>query len=83
MFGAVQMTALFINLMLNRNIAIPLITNSRFRAHTEGLFTSSKILPLEELNDYFKLLFIQQLISYTLPASFRHVWSSNIDRNRK
>jgi hypothetical protein len=67
-------------IFLKQKIAIRLITNSRYNAHTESLFKSTRILPLPKLCDYFKLIFMQQFTYSLLPDSFRLVWTLNMDR---
>jgi len=67
-------------IFLKQKQAIRIITGSKFNAHTEPLFKSCKILPLNELSLYFKLQFMQQYTQNHLPASFIGTWTLNSAR---
>jgi hypothetical protein len=67
-------------LVIKQKMAIRIIHNATYNAHTESLFKSSSILPLPLLTDYFKLQFMYLLDFNHLPASFNNVWIKNSDR---
>lgn len=67
-------------LITKQKNAIRLINSSSYNAHTENLFKSLGILPLNLLVEFFKLQFIQQYIQGFLPASFNDTWRTNEDR---
>jgi hypothetical protein len=60
-----------------QKIAIRLITNAKYNAHTEPIFKSNNILPLYDLVKYFKMLFMCAYINNKLPISFAGVWVTN------
>jgi hypothetical protein len=57
--------------------AIRIITNSRYNQHTEPLFKTMKILPLNYLSEFFRLQFMQRFMQGFLPCSFNNTWISN------
>ena len=57
--------------------AIRIITGSKYNAHTEEKFKKLKILPLHQLAEYVKLLFMYDYINGKLPSSFIGVWKRN------
>ena len=57
--------------------AMRIISNSPFNAHTEKLFKKHKILPLNELAMYNKILFMYDYITNRLPDSFQGMWKRN------
>jgi hypothetical protein len=61
-------------------MAIPIIHNSKYNAHTESLFKKSSILPLPSLAEFFKIQLIHQHYFKQLPASFGSTWSTNAER---
>ena len=63
-----------------QKIAIRLINNAAYNAHTESLFKKSKILPLPTLCEYFKIQFVHQFLHNKLPISFANVWTTNLAR---
>jgi hypothetical protein len=67
-------------LAIKQKIAIRIIHNSPYNAHTESLFKASKILPLKYLAEFFKLQFMQQYTFNNLPISFTNVWPTNAER---
>jgi len=67
-------------IFLKQKQAIRIITGSKYNAHTEPLFKSCGILPLNELSMYFKLQFIQQYKQGFLPSSFTGTWILNSER---
>jgi hypothetical protein len=68
-------------LFKKQKIAIRLITQSRYNAHTESLFKTQKILPLPKMCEFFKLQFMQQFTYNGLPSSFSNTWTLNAYRN--
>jgi hypothetical protein len=48
-------------------------------AHTEPLFKKLKILPLNELITFFKLVFMFDFAHENLPLSFKNMWRTNSD----
>ena len=69
-------------LFLKQKMAIRVITNSSFNAHTEPLFKQFNILPLFKLIEYFKLQFMHRYILQETPASFNNMWVRNEERIR-
>jgi len=60
--------------------AIRIITESPYNAHTQPLFFSNKILPLEKIVKQGKLLFMHSVFYKYSPMSFQNVWQKNSDR---
>jgi hypothetical protein len=60
--------------------AIRLIHNVPYNAHTESLFKSSAILPLNFLIEFFKIQFMHQFVNNYLPSSFANTWITNAER---
>jgi hypothetical protein len=60
-------------LAIKQKIAIRIIHNSPYNAHTESLFKTSKILTLKYLAELFKLQFMHQYTFNNLPISFTNV----------
>ncbi len=58
-------------------MAIRILNDASYNAHTEPLFKSCGILPLKQLCDYFKVQFMQKFTQGFLPSSFDDVWISN------
>jgi hypothetical protein len=67
-------------LVLKQKMAIRIIHNSSYNAHTESLFTSSAILLLPLLANFFKLLFMHQHKFNNLAVSFGDTWITNAER---
>jgi hypothetical protein len=61
-------------------MAIRIIHNGKYNAHTESLFKKSSILPLLSLAEFFKIQFMHQHYFKQLPASFGSTWSTNTER---
>ena len=70
-------------LMLKQKIAIRTIMKSKYNAHTEPLFKSLNILPLNMLIEYFNLQLFHRFTISELPASFTHTWIRNEDRRNQ
>jgi hypothetical protein len=62
-------------------MAIRIIHNSKYNAHTESLFKASSILPFPSLADLFKIQFMHQYKFKFLPHSFSNTWLTNSQRN--
>jgi hypothetical protein len=60
--------------------AIRIITKSPYNAHTQPLFFSNKILPLEKIVKQGKLLFMHSVFYEYCPISFQNIWQKNSDR---
>jgi hypothetical protein len=58
-------------------MAIRILNDVPYNAHTEPLFKSCAILPLKSLCEYFKIQFMQKFTRGFLPSSFEEVWISN------
>ena len=69
-------------LFLKQKMALRIVHNSSFNAHTEPLFKKSNILPLPKLIEYFKLQFMQRYIIHETPSSFDNMWQKNEERRR-
>ena len=69
-------------LFLKQKMALRIVHNSSFNAHTEPLFKKSNILPLFKLIDYFKLQFMHRYITRETPSSFDNLWTRNEERRR-
>ena len=63
-------------------MALRIVTNSSFNAHTEPLKKKLNILPLFKLIEYFKLQFMHRYIIQETPASFNNMWVRNEERRR-
>jgi len=58
-------------------MAICILNDAAYNSHTEPLFKSCGILPLNYLCEYFKVQFMQKFTQGFLPSSFDDVWISN------
>jgi hypothetical protein len=67
-------------LVNKQKMAIRLIHNAVYNAHTESLFKKSEVLPLHMLIDYFRIQFMHQFVYNHLPASFSRCWLTNAER---
>jgi hypothetical protein len=70
-------------LVVKQKMAIRVIHNSSYNAHTESLFKSSSILPLNSLIEYFKIHFMYLFTFKLLPDSFNDTWLTNADRREE
>jgi hypothetical protein len=68
-------------LFTKQKMAIRIIHNSKYNAHTESLFKASSILPFPSLADFFKIQFMHQYKFKFLPHSFSNTWLTNSQRN--
>ena len=64
-------------------MAIRIINNATFNAHTEPLFKKLNILPLSKLIDFFKLQFMHRFTLREIPSSFYTTWVKNEERRRQ
>jgi hypothetical protein len=64
-------------------IAICLIHNSAYNAHTESLFKASSILPLNYLAEFFKLKFMHHYTFKNLAISYLNTWPTNAERREE
>lgn len=64
-----------------QKIAIRIITNAKYIAHTEPIFKSNKILTLYDLTRFFKMHFIISFVNDKLPISFAKTRISAAARN--
>lgn len=70
-------------IFLLQKAAIRVITKAKYNAHTEPLFKSLNILPLEKLIIFFNLQFMQHYKQGFLPASFNNIWLTNSERRNE
>ncbi len=61
-------------------MAVRLLFNAKYNAHTEPLFKAAEILPFNNLCDFFKIQFMQQFSQGFLPTSFSNTWITNAIR---
>lgn len=64
-------------LLIKQKMAIRILCNTSYNAHTEPLFKSCGILPLPSLCEFFKIQFMQKFTQGYLPCSFNDVWITN------
>jgi len=57
-----------------QKLAVRIIENSRYNAHTEPIFKNLKILPFNSLLLYFQLNFMQEFKQKHAPVAFLHYW---------
>ena len=57
--------------------AARIIFNAKYNAHTEPIFKSLSILPLDKLIYFFNLQLMQRFKQGFLPVSFNDTWSTN------
>jgi hypothetical protein len=63
-------------------MAVRLLHQAKYNAHTESLFKKSNILPFNLLADYFKLQFVHRYVHKLLPASLNETWLTNAEQRR-
>jgi hypothetical protein len=66
-------------LAVKQKSAIRIISEQRYNSHTEPLFKKLKILSLNELITFFKLVFMFDFAHGNLPLSFKNMWRTNFD----
>ena len=57
------------------------MTNSRYNAHTQPLFSDHKILPLNQILKQGRLIFMHSIFYNYAPKSFANVWVKNDERD--
>ncbi len=60
--------------------AVRIIGNAKYNAHSEPIFKKLKILPLNQLIQFFNLQIMQQYRQGFLPAAFNKTWITNQER---
>ena len=70
-------------IFIKQKAAVRLIASAPYNAHTEPIFKSLKILPLEQLCTFFRLQFFQQFKQGFVPAALKSIWLKNSDRLRE
>jgi hypothetical protein len=58
-------------------MAIRIVHNAAYNAHTEPLLNSAGVFPLASLIEFFILQFVQRFLQGFLPISFNDTWSNN------
>ena len=66
-----------------QKIAIRCITNSKYNAHTDPLFNSTKIVRFEDMREIHSLQFMHNFKFNSLPISFEHKWQTVEEQNPK
>jgi DNA primase large subunit len=64
-------------LFKKQKIAIRLLSNAKYNAHTEPLFKTLDIMPLPSLIQFFQLQFMQHFQQRFLPVIFSDAWIYN------
>jgi hypothetical protein len=67
-------------LITKQKTAIRILANKSYNAHTEPLFKSLEILPLNDLISFFKLKFFHSFVFNTIPKSFTATWLTTIEQ---
>jgi hypothetical protein len=67
-------------LITKQKAAIRIISNSSYNAHTEPLFKSLAILPLQHLITHFNLKLFHSFYYNTTPTSFTHTWRTTLEQ---
>ena len=67
-------------LVTKQKYAIRVITKSKFNTHTEPLFKKCSVLPITQLIEYSKLLFMHNYTQQRLPSCFNNTWVTNQER---
>jgi hypothetical protein len=67
-------------LFIKQKMAIRIISNKSYNTHTEPLFKSLEILPLNDLISFFKLKFFHSYVYNTIPTSFSSTWLTSIEQ---
>jgi hypothetical protein len=61
-------------------MAIRILANKTYNAHTEPLFKKLEILPLNDLIDFFKLKFFHSYVYNTIPSAFASTWPTSLEQ---
>jgi hypothetical protein len=67
-------------LVTKQKYAIRVITKLKFNTHTEPLFKKCSVLPITQLIEYSKLLFMHNYTQQRLPSCFNNTWVTNQER---
>ncbi len=67
-------------LVVKQKMAICIVYNSPYNAHSESLLKKSKRLPLNYLAELFAHQFMQHNTGNYLPISFMNTWPTNAER---
>jgi hypothetical protein len=67
-------------LITKQKMAIRILSNKTYNAHTEPLFKSLEILPLNDLILLSKLKFFHSYVYNTIPSAFRSTWLTSIEQ---
>jgi hypothetical protein len=67
-------------LVKKQKMAVRIIHDARYNDHTEPLFKSINILPIEKLTIYFDLQFMQHYVQNFLPTAFTDTWALSTHR---
>jgi len=79
-YGCANLTSLQ-KLKIKQKEAIRIIANVGYREHTNPLFKTLKILPIDKLIKLFNLKFMHNFAHGRLPLSFADMWTTNRARN--
>ena len=71
------------NLHTLQKKAIRVVNGSKYNSHTETIFKSLGILPLNSLIKFFNLQFMQNYVQGFLPTTFNTVWLTNEERRQE
>ena len=67
-------------LITKQKTAIRIISNSHYNAHTEPIFKSLSILPLEQLIEHTNLKFFHKFVHRLAPAAFENAWITTLEQ---
>ena len=70
-------------LIVLQKSAIRIISKAAYNAHTEPLFKSNNILPLNDLIQFFNLQTMHRYIQGFLPTAFNQIWLTNQERRNE
>jgi hypothetical protein len=69
-------------LAVKQKMAIRIINNSPYNAHSESLFKKSKTLSLKYLAKFSKLQIMQHYRGNTFQSPFTNTWPTNAERRK-
>jgi len=67
-------------LITKQKMAIRILANKTYNAHTEPLFKILEILPLNDLINFFKLKFFHSYVFNTIPTAFASTWITTLEQ---
>ena len=70
-------------LFTKQKMAVRILANKPYNAHTEPLFKSLEILPLSDLISFFKLKFFHSFVYNTIPSSFASTWLTSLEQRQQ